>query len=317
MADAIQALRRANPRASERFEGSLAGAVAAVEARLAGSATPMPSGARGGRGRRILPASVGGAALATAAVVATLLTLDPFAHGPGVENAAAAMGKAVTATAASAEQSGIAIVRVTRNAEVWAGRTIRWHGGDLSVSSDDPARLGRAGSQLLLVGGMTYGIEDGSWVELGPPESVDPDSGTTPAEYLAAVREDVGGETLRRITGAISGLTTRRLDDGSTVYSGSIAAGVVARETGFKDGQPIRVLPFGYVAHDEAADPAALLELALTLASDGVVREIRLDWGTSAAAWTYTVSYTGLGATPAPAAPADARPLRDRLRAAS
>ena len=61
--------------------------------------------------------------------------------------------------------------------------------------------------------------------------------------------------TLRRITGGMNGLTTRRLDDGSTVYSGTVAAGLIARETGFKEGQPIRVLPFGYVAHDEAADP--------------------------------------------------------------
>jgi hypothetical protein len=92
---------------------------------------------------------------------------------------------------------------------------------------------------------------------------------------------------------------------------------VVACETGFKDGRPIRVFPFGYVAHDEAADPAALLELALTVASDGVVREIRLEWGTSAACLEVHGLLHRLGATPAPAAPADARPLRDRLRAAS
>jgi hypothetical protein len=37
-------------------------------------------------------------------------------------------------------------------------------------------------------------------------------------------------------------------------------------------------------------------------------------WGTGASAWTYTVTYRHLGATPAPVAPANARPLRDRLR---
>ncbi|NUT56535.1 MAG: hypothetical protein HOQ03_11220 [Thermoleophilia bacterium] len=35
-------------------------------------------------------------------------------------------------------------------------------------------------------------------------ESIDPGSGTTPAEYLVAVREDVGGATLRRLTWAYS-----------------------------------------------------------------------------------------------------------------
>jgi hypothetical protein len=89
-----------------------------------------------------------------------------------------------------------------------------------------------------------YGVdpEDGGWVVLGSPDSVDPDSGTTPDEYLAAVREDIDGTTLRRITDGMTGLTTRQLDDDSTVYSGSVAAGLIARETGSKEGQSIRVL---------------------------------------------------------------------------
>ena len=122
---------------------------------------------------------------------------------------------------------------------------------------DVPKRPGKAGSRFLLVDGTMYGVDpdDGGWVVLGSPDSIDPDSGTTPDEYLAAVREDVGGATLRRITDGMTGLTTRQLDDGSTVYSGTVAAGLIARETGFKEGESIRVLPFGYVAHDEAAIP--------------------------------------------------------------
>jgi hypothetical protein len=161
---------------------------------------------------------------------------------------------------------------------------------------------------------MMYGIDpgDGRWVVLGSPESIDPGSGTTPDEYLAAVREDVGGVTLRRIAGSVSGLTTRRLDDGSTAYSGTVAAGLIARESGFKEGQPIRVFPFGYVAHDEAANPAAPLDAVVTVGADGIVREIAVTWGDSASAWTYTVTYSKLGETSAPVAPKNARPLRDR-----
>ena len=161
---------------------------------------------------------------------------------------------------------------------------------------------------MLVVDGMMYAIDerDGGWSELGPPESVDPDSGTTPAEYLEAVREDVGGATLSRITDGITGLSTRTLDDGSTVYTGKVAAGLIARESGFKEGQAIRVLPFGYAAHDEAADPSAPLDVAVTVAEDGVVRKIAVTWGT----WSYTVAYSALGETPAPVAPDDARPLR-------
>src|ERR671923_150232 len=97
----------------------------------------------------------------------------------------------------------------------------------------------------------------GARIVLGDPASIDPGSGTTPGEYLAAAREDVGGTTLRRITGAMTRPATSRLADGSTVYRGTVAAGLIARESSFKEGRPIRVLPFGFVAHDQAADPAA------------------------------------------------------------
>lgn len=109
----------------------------------------------------------------------------------------------------------------------------------------------------------------------------------------------------------MNGLTQRELSDGSTVYSGTVRAGLIARETGFKEGQAIRVLPFGYVAHDEAADPATTLETTVTVGADGVVREIAVVWGGSASRWTYTVSYSSLGSTPALVAPANAKSLRE------
>jgi hypothetical protein len=235
--------------------------------------------------------------------------------GPAVEDATAAVEKAATVTAASAERSGTATVRITHDGELWAGSTIRWHGQDLALSHDAPARPGRGKGGLLVVAGTLYGPDPGTggWLELGSPASIDPGSGTTPAEYLAAVREDTGGATLRRITSGMIGLTTSWLDDGSTVYSGSVPAGLIARESGFKDGTPIRVLPFGYVAHDEAADPSAMLRAVVTVGADDVVREIAVRWGgADAAAWTYTVSYRDLGSTPAPVAPANVRPFPDR-----
>ena len=64
------------------------------------------------------------------------------------------------------------------------------------------------------------------------------------------------------------------------------------------------MLPFGYVAHGAAADATASLDAAVTVA-DGVVREIAVTWGT----WAYSVRYRGLGSTPAPAAPKNARSL--------
>ncbi len=226
----------------------------------------------------------------------------------GGETATAAVERAAKLSAASAERSGTVVVRITHDGELWTGSTVRWNGSDLSVAGDGPSRPGRKpGEHLRVVDGTLYGPdpETGGWLILGSPKSIDPGSGTTPDEYLAAVRLDTGGVTLRRITDGITGLTTTHRGDGSTVYSGKVAAGVIAPETGFKEGKSIRVLPFGYVAHDEAADAAAPVDVAVTVGPDDVVREIAVSWGT----WVYTATYSALGATPSPVAPENARSL--------
>lgn len=322
--ESIQALRRANPRSKASFAQSVEAAADAVRAQIVPAAVDAraakPRTRHSSRRRRLVGLTAAGASLAAVAAFAAFLTVGWPGPGAGVENAAAAFRKAATVTAASAERSGTAVVRITHGGELWAGSTLRWHGGDLAVSHDAPQRPGgRAGSELLLVDGTLYGVEprEGGlvWVIFGSPKSIDPDSGTTPDEYLAAVRVDVGGVTLRRFTSAMTGLTTTRLDDGSTVYRSTVAAGLIAPETGFKEGKRIRVLPFGYVAHDEAEDPAAPLDTAVTVGADGVVREITVTWGTGASAWRYTVAYSRLGATRSLVAPANARPLRDRTPA--
>jgi hypothetical protein len=298
---AFTALRTANPRLQAGFAGRVEAAGSVVRARVATTRLRSVKARR-----RLVPVSVAGVALAAVAATAAVMTL-----GTGkTENAAAAVEKAATVTAASAERSGTAVVRITHDGAFWAGTTVRWNGRDLVVAGDGPQRAGRAGSELRVVDGTMYGVEDGEWVVLGPPSSIDPGSGTTPDEYLAAVREDVGGATLRRIGDAMSGVTSRRLPDGSTVYSGRVPAGLIARETGFKEGQEIRVLPFGFVAHDQAEDPGSLLDVAVTVGAGDVVREIAVAWGI----WRYTVAYSGLGTTPEPAAPANPRPLRRAVR---
>ncbi len=318
MSRSIDALRSSNPRRKPDFERAVHAAAHAVHARLAPTASDVSSRLRphASKRRRYVRASVAGASVAAAtALIAFFLVVSP-APGPGVEGAAAAVKKAANVTAASADLSGTAIVRMTHNGDVWAASTIHWHGADIAISQDAPDRQGRVGSKLLVVDGTVYGIEAGGWVAQGSPDNIDPDSGTTPDEYLAAVREDVGGVTLRRITNHMAGLTTTELDDGSTIYRGTVEAGLIARESAFKEGQSVRVLPFGYVADDEAADPAAPLDAAVTVAADGVVREIAVTWGTSGSAWTYTVAYSRLGETPAPVAPANARDLlKERLGA--
>ena len=304
----LSALHKENPRSRAGFADTVVASAEAVRARI-GAPSPVTV-APTRRKRRLVQVSMAGAVAVVVALAASL-TVGPFG-GSGVESATAAVERAATKTAASADRSGTAVVRITHNGDVWAGTTVHWHGNDVAVGRDAPARPGRVGAELLVVDGILYGVDpgvEGGWLKLGSPDAIDPDSGTTPAEYLAAVREDTGGATLRRITGAMASPLTTRLDDGSTVYSGKVAAGLIARETGFKEGEAIRVFPFGYVAHDEAADPASRLEVAVTVGPDDLVRSVVVSWGAGDSTWRYSVTYGGLGTTAAPVAPENAVPL--------
>jgi hypothetical protein len=295
----INALRRANPRNEAGFAESVETAALLVR-HVVASAGDI--GAPRRSRRRLLGVSAAAAALVAVAAVIAYSTIG----SSGVPSAAAAFERAATVTAASAEHSGTVAVRMTHDGQPWAGTAVQWNGADVAISRDE-LPIGRDVPHWLVVDGLVYSVEGGRWLEMGSPKNIDPDSGTTPGEYLSAARDDVGGTTLRQITNGMTGLSTRTLADGSTVYSGAVPAGLIARETGFKEGQAIRVFPFGYVAHDKAANPAALLDTNVTVGADGIVREILVAWGT----WKYEVTYTKLGSTAAPQAPANAVPLRE------
>jgi hypothetical protein len=302
---ALQLLTRENP----VREADLPGADALHVSVLAERILLEPRQREPRRTRRARRISALGAAGATFAAVAAILMVASPGGGRGVEDAAAAVRNAAAVTSESAERSGTAVVRITHGGELWAGRTIRWHGHDLSILGEDPLRQRAV---VLVVDGVLYArdAEDGGWLMEGRHANIDPDSGTAPYEQLAAIRDDVGGTTLERITGGMTGLATRELEDGSIVYSGSVEARLIARETGFKEDEFIRVLPFGYVAHEEASNSDALIQADVTVGADGVVRGIAVSWGT----WLYTVAYDQLGTTPPIKAPANAQSLPEMRR---
>jgi hypothetical protein len=312
--DSLKALRRANPRTKDGFVHRVHTVEEVVRAQVAAEGAPEP--ARAGRASiRTLPRRrlAAGGLFAAAIAAAAVLAFGSPGDEAGVEDAVAAVKRAATATAASADNSGTAVVRITHDGELWAGTTIRWHREDISLTSDTPGRDGKAGDEMRVVDRTLYGTdpEEGGWIEMGNPANIDPDSGTTPAEHLAAVLEDVEGVTLRRLGDNMTGLTTTRLDDGSTVYAGTVPAGQIAREEGFKEGEHIRVFPFGYVAHGKAANPEALLDTAITVGGDGLIRELAVTWGT----WTYTVGYSDLGTGAAIVAPKNAKSLLQMRKA--
>lgn len=317
MSDPLQLLRDANPRTDSSFDTAARNLVAGLldEAASGGHDRP-PSPRRRARAPRIIAATATAAGIAAAIAVgiSTGGHAGPSRAPAQAPATAQALVLAAARTAVAADQSGTAEVRISHDGVAWAGATIVWNHGDLAVTKHAPGR-GQAGSELRVVNGTVYGQDDhGNWVVEGTPANIDPGSGATPSDYLAAVRADVGGATLQRITGAMQGLTTQGQADGSTVYRGTVAAGLVAQDTGFKEGETLRVLPFGYVAHDKAADPNASLSAAITVGADHVLRSITVWWGVGETAWVYQVTYSGLGATAAPQAPAGARPLRDTLR---
>ena len=293
--DSLDALRRANPRHKPDFAEGI------------GNLTRKAGNPPSRQPFRRWPA-IGIPAVATAVAVVVALVAVGSPVGPLVVSPAEAMQRAVVESAASAESSGTVELEITQDGNLWVARTLRWNGTDLSIANNEPTAAGRG--DLLVVDGIMYGpdpeVVDG-WMEMGSPDSIDPDSGTTPDEYLAAIAEDLGGATIERITDQMSDLTTSQAEDGSTIYNGKVPAGALARETGVKEGEAIRVLPFGNVAHDDANDPASLIDISIGVRPDGTIGEIHATWG-GQSSWSYRLVYSDLGSTAPLEKPAKIQP---------
>ena len=81
----------------------------------------------------------------------------------------------------------------------------------------------------------------------------------------------------------------------------------MARETGVKEGETLRVLPFGNVAHDDAANPNALIDISISVRPDGTIGEIHATWG-GESSWSYRLTYSDLGSTAPLEKPANVQP---------
>src|SRR5262245_46854231 len=112
MSESLEALRRANPRAAAGFGEAVDAAAKAVRSGLAVDDVPPPRVRRADR-RRLVSRSAVGAALVVAVAAVVALTIPSTGGGPGVEDAAAAIKQAASVSAASAELSGTAVVRMT------------------------------------------------------------------------------------------------------------------------------------------------------------------------------------------------------------
>jgi hypothetical protein len=237
--------------------------------------------------RRSRRFALGGALVAAAAAaLALIMTLSP-AGGGGVQSAQAAVEQAGAATAAAARHSGTVEVRMAHNGRPWSAETVHWNQGNASVVGSGVGSPGR----LLFVDGVLFTKVAGSWAAVDKGGV----SGYMRQRYIAPALNGIAGNTFRHIVGGIQDLQIRHGQDGTTVFSGRESARLLTSDP--RTGERIRVLPFGFVAHGEAADPNALLRIAVTVGSDHLIQRIAVAWGAGASAWSYTVTYANLGNT--------------------
>jgi hypothetical protein len=233
-------------------------------------------------------------AVAAAIVISVILVnvLSP-AGGGGAQNAYAAVDHAGAATATAARHSGKVVVLVTHSGKAYAGETVRWNNGNASVKCTGVGSCG----ELLFVDRVLFTKNDGSWTKV--------DKGGLPnymrQRYVSPALQSMSRSTFRRITGGMQHLKIKPGHNGTTIYSGREASGVLTRDP--NTGERIRVLPFGFVAKGAAANPASILSVSLTVGSDGIIQGIDVAWGTGASAWGYGVTYSNLGRTPPLTAP--------------
>jgi hypothetical protein len=310
----LTALRDASPRNQPEFDESIA-RYDALRRQI--TATPAPSH-RPGRHlaarRRLIGLSM--AAAAVASLVAVTVALTVSASSPA--SALAAARRALAATAAAT--SGTMTVTTVQGGATQTQEMTRWNGSDIALTSS----TGILGSnrQLLLIGRGAYvQTAGGRWLRYANQNPVGPRLG--PAVQLA--HDNVAGNTARQVLALTRNIERAAQPDGSTVYTGTIptrnpdqisnspADDAIVRLVNNLRGDgspPVSPNPF-----DHAPVHYRDLQLKMTVASDGLVKDISLTIrptaATSSADQTPTtshVTYTQLGHTPPITAPAKSTP---------
>jgi hypothetical protein len=295
--ESLRALRRVNPRSRPGFNESIE-EYDALRTQIASTAYVAPRRFSPiVRKHRLIGVSIAGALLSTAAVLAAVVMLS----GGSTESAYAAANKAVTATAASAIDSGTIVTQLSRGGDTVSTETTHWNGSDISMKTV----FGTATSELRLVDRDSYGLRsDGRWTHF------DADSTRLPAflkEMLASARVDVAGTTVHNIIDATGGLEQTENADGSTAYSGtanadaSIGSAIVAIDP--TNGSVLGLATRAIRTIANAKGRSTVVSVQLTVGSDGLIRSLRVSFESGGESWLQTSDYSQLGSTPAIEAP--------------
>jgi hypothetical protein len=289
----LQALREASPRSRPGFDEWIERFDALQDQIMAAPVVVRGPGAA--RRRRLIGLSAVAVAISIAAAVAGLVL---SAAAP--QSAYAAARQAVVATAAAA--SGTMTMTVAHNGTVYMLDTTRWNGGDIAISSG-PRHLLGPDRQVLLAGGGAYVQRaDGTWLRYPSVPDLGPKVG--PAVQLA--EDNVAGSTAGQILALATGLRQAKQPDGTTLYTGTIPSRSQPRVGPASD--TIRRMIASLRSGNEAGAPGGFhgdLKLRLTVTGDGRVQQVSVtfrqqDTGSPAGdgAYTWSVTYSQLGATP-------------------
>jgi hypothetical protein len=289
----LQALREASPRSQPGFDEWIERFDAVRDQITAVPVVVRKPGAA--RRRRLIGVSAVAAAVSLAAAVAGLVL---SAAAP--QSAYAAARQAVAATAAAA--SGTVTMTVAHNGTTYIVDTTRWNGGDIAISSGPRHVLG-PDRQILLAGGGAYVQRaDGTWLRYPDVSDLGPKLG--PAVQLA--QDNVKGVPAGQILALATDLHQAKQPGGATLYTGTIPVRSHPRAAPASD--TIRRMLASLRSGNEAGAPGGLhgdLELWLTVATDGRVKQVSVtfrqqDTGSPASdgVYTWSVTYSRLGATP-------------------
>lgn len=287
--ESLRALRLVNPRSRPGFHESIE-EYDELRTQIASTAYTAPRRSSPiARKRRLIGVSMAGALLSTAAVLAAVVMLT----GGSTESAYAAANKAVAATSASAVDSGTVVTTLAIDGDVLSTNTTRWHGSDISYATMTPSTA----SELRLVGDDAYEqLSAGrAWTHYKNGDHGLPGFMQV---VRASARADVAGTTGRNIIDATSDLERVENPDGSITYTGTARADTIIGQYGVA-GVVHAVRPIV-----KADEKTKVVDIELTVASNGLISRWRTIWESGGRAWVHTDSYSQLGSTRAITAPA-------------
>jgi hypothetical protein len=255
-------------------------------------------------------------AVVAAATAAVVLGLIVSAASPSAASAAARRALAATAAA----PSGTLTATVLHAGDTQTVEGASWNGNDIAYSPEG----GPVPRLLLIGGGMYVQTSDGSWWHYANASDVGP----KPLGGLAQLAQDtIAGTTPQQILALAAGVQQTEQPDGSTIYTGTIPASSLnpATVTGNDAitsmilGAQKRTDIMSGAGPNQGGTPGAgpsYLQLQMSVGAEGLVKQVSVTFqqpstGSSAADGTYTwsVTYSKLGNTPAITPPANSTDL--------